>query len=124
MERFFRSVVRHKGIVLTVFAAVTVLCALLARQVQVNYDFVDYLPASSPSTIALDVMAEEFDGGVPNARLMVPDISVPEALALKEKLQEVDGIQAVTWLDDAADLHVPLAMLDEGLLRDLSLIHI
>lgn len=59
---------------------------LTDKFVSVNYDMNDYLPESSPSTVALDLMDQEFDGGVPNARVMVADVTVPEALAYKEQI--------------------------------------
>ena len=43
---------------------------------------------------------------------MVQDVSVAEARAYKERFRAVDGVTDVTWLDDVADVHTPLAMLD------------
>ena len=57
-------------------------------------------------------MNEEYDGGIPNARVMVQDVSIPEALAYKEKLCSVDSVTDVTWLDDVASVTVPLETLD------------
>lgn len=51
--------------------------------------------------MALDVMEDEFDGGIPNARVLIYNVTVPEALSYKEKLGEIDGVTDVTWLDDA-----------------------
>ena len=58
-------------------------------------------------------MDAEYDGGVPNARVMVKNVSVPEALAYKEKLEAIDGVTGVTWLDDAANVQQPLETLDQ-----------
>ncbi|WP_298483817.1 hypothetical protein [uncultured Ruminococcus sp.] len=57
-------------------------------------------------------MGEEFDGGIPNARVMVKDVTIPEALEYKEKLEAVEGVSDVTWLDDSADLNEPLETMD------------
>lgn len=72
----------------------------------------DYLPDKSASTQALDLMENEYDGGIPNARVMVQNVSVPQALEYKEKLLAVDGVTDVTWLDDAASVTVPLETID------------
>ena len=53
-----------------------------------------------------------FTGGIPNMRVMVRDVTVPEALDYKEKLAAIDGVEAVTWLDDSLDVTVPLQMQD------------
>ncbi|WP_079480823.1 efflux RND transporter permease subunit [Halobacillus salinus] len=74
---------------------------------------VDYLPGNSPSLQATDLMEEEFDEPVENARVMVRDVSITEALDYKEKLGEIDGVTNVMWLDDVIDLKVPLEMANE-----------
>lgn len=109
---FFAAVIRHRRRVLAGYAAAAVLCALLSLLVSVNYDINDYLPPDAPSTIAIDVMEEAFGGGIPNVRAMVRDVTVPEALAYKQQIARVEGVTAVTWLDDVADVTVPLEMQD------------
>ena len=109
---FFAAVVRRRRRVLALYAAAAVLCALLSLPVSVNYDINDYLPPDAPSTIAIDVMEEAFGGGIPNVRAMVRDVTVPEALAYKQQIARVEGVTSVTWLDDVADVTVPLEMQD------------
>ncbi len=96
-----------------VFLALTVFCALCQPLISVNYDMNDYLPPETASSVALDVMDAEYEGGVPNARVMVKNVTVAEALRYKEALEEIDGVTAVTWLDDAADVMQPLETLDQ-----------
>lgn len=112
MQKFYGWVVSHCKAILTLFLLAAGCCLLLRNMVAVNYDMNDYLPESSPSTVSLDVMQEEFDGGIPNARVMIRDVSIPEALEYKAKLEEVDGVTSVTWLDDTVSLSVPLSTLD------------
>lgn len=111
---FFAAVIRHRRRVLAGYAVAAVLCALLSLLVSVNYDINDYLPPDAPSTVAIDVMEEAFGGGIPNVRAMVRDVTVPEALAYKQQIARVEGVTAVTWLDDVADVTVPLEMQDPG----------
>ncbi|QAS52225.1 efflux RND transporter permease subunit [Halobacillus litoralis] len=68
----------------------------------------DYLPEDSPSMNAMDLMKEEFDEPVENARVMIKDVSITEALTYKEELEAIEGVSGVTWLDDVVDLKVPL----------------
>ncbi|MDO4318589.1 MAG: MMPL family transporter [Lachnospiraceae bacterium] len=112
-KAFYRRVIAHRKPILIGFLAAAVCCLFLNQLVGVNYDMNDYLPEDTHSTISLTVMQEEFDGGIPNARVMIRDVTVPEALEYKEKLERVDGVLSVTWLDDAVDLTLPLPMLDE-----------
>ena len=110
---FFAAVVRRRKLVLTLYAIASVLCAVLWMLVSVNYDINDYLPPSSPSTKAITVMEDAFGGGIPNVRAMVRDVTIPQALSYKEQISKLDGVTAVTWLDDALDVTVPLEMQDQ-----------
>lgn len=117
MRKFYEWIVEHTKTVLTAFLVLTVLSIFMKDLVEVDYDINDYLPEDAPSTVALDVMEEEFEGGIPNARVMINDLTIPQALEYKEKLKQVDGVSEVTWLDDAADIHVPLNTIDRDTLE-------
>ncbi|MGN0291073.1 MAG: RND family transporter, partial [Lachnospiraceae bacterium] len=118
MEHFFDRIIRYRKVILIAFLALFILCALCQHMVSVNYDMNSYLPEDSPSTISLDVMEEEFDGGIPNARVMVRDVSLSEALDYKEKLENIDGVSSVTWLDDAINIHQPLETQDKDTIEN------
>ena len=112
LTKFYRHIVNHTKTIIGIFLILFALCAFCKQFVAVNYDMNDYLPPESASTRALDLMEQEYDGGIPNARVMVQNVSVPEALKYKEKLLAVDGVSDVTWLDDVASVTVPLETLD------------
>ncbi len=112
MRKFYTWIVNHRKLVIVIYAILFVICAACKTQVSVDYDMNDYLPEDSASTVALNLMDEEFDGGVPNARVMIEDVTIPEALQYKEQIKEVDGVTDVTWLDDAVSVDVPLETLD------------
>lgn len=112
-ERFFRAVIAHRAPVIVLFVLAALVGMVCKQLVGVNYDMNDYLPENTASTVALDTMAEEFDSDIPNARVMVPNVSLSEARAYKEKLAEIDGVTAVTWLDDSLSLEVPLELQDQ-----------
>ena len=117
MQRFYNGVVKHHKLVLTVFIAVSLLCLILQNAVGVNYDMNDYLPKDVASTVALSTMEDEFSGGIPNARVMVKNVTIPQALEYKTKLEGVNGVTEVTWLDDAVDITTSLSMIDEEVLE-------
>lgn len=102
MKKFYNWIVSHPRLVITVFVIVSLVCAVCKGFVRVDYDMNDYLPEDSASTVALDLMEQEFGGGVPNARVMVENVTIPEALEYKARIEAVQGVTEVTWLDDAA----------------------
>ncbi len=112
MTRFYRHVVDHRKLIIAIFLSLFAICAICKQFVAVNYNMNDYLPPNSASTQALDLMDSEYDGGIPNARVMIKGVTVPQALEYKEKLLEADGVTDVTWLDDVASVTVPLETLD------------
>lgn len=118
MNKVFQAIMEHKIVVIVMFALATVICGLLSLEVDINYVFTDYLPDSAPSTVAMRVMEEEYPSDTPNGRVMITPVTVPEALAIKERLQRIDGITAVFWLDDVADVYTPLATIDDEVLDD------
>ncbi len=114
MKKFYEKVVNHPKLIITVFAVLVVVCAICKNFIYVDYDMNDYLPDGSASTVAIDVMNEEFDGGIPNARVMVENVSIAQALEYKEKIKAVDGVSDVTWLDDVTSVQQPLETLDSN----------
>lgn len=85
--------------------------------VKVNYNLVDYLPEDAPSTKAMNVMEEEFSSGLADTRVLIRDVSIPEALQFKQELKAIDGVTDVMWLDDAYDVKEPLEMADKSLVE-------
>ncbi len=113
MKRLFRQVVRHKKTVMAAVLVIAAICAVLRGKVGVNYSMTDYLPDDSASTISLDVMEQEFDGAIPNARIMVRDVSRAEAIQIKKQLKQCTGVTDVTWLDDMVSPMIPTAVLPD-----------
>ena len=112
MKKIYTWIVNHPKLIISIFAAAFIICAVCKQFVAVDYDMNDYLPENSASTVALDVMNEQFEDGVPNARVMVKNVTIPEALEYKEKISEVDGVTDVTWLDDVQSVDIPIETID------------
>ncbi|MGN0170082.1 MAG: RND family transporter [Lachnospiraceae bacterium] len=118
MEKFYSVVVKHKKTVIVFFGLCFIACLFLQNLVAVNYDMNDYLPDDTKSTVSLNKMEEEFEGGIPNARVMIRDVSIPEALEQKEEMEQIRGVTKVTWLDDAVDISIPVSMQDNDTVED------
>lgn len=118
MDRFFQGILKHRKFVIILFVVCAIAGAILSMGVKVNYNFADYLPEDTASTVALETMNREFGGGAPNARLVIPNVTIPEALDMKERIGRIDGVDGITWLDDAADIESPLELIDEKVLEE------
>lgn len=112
MKKFYGVVIKCRKVMMILFIVAACMCAYCRQFISVNYDMNAYLPEDAVSTVALDVMGEEFEGAIPNARVMVKDVTQKEALEYKEKLEAVDGVISVMWLDDKMLFDMPLEMYD------------
>ena len=112
MERVFRATLKHRKIVIAVFLAAFIALALCIPQVKINGNFADYLPAESPSTKAVNVMDEAFDGSVTNARLYVTGIGLPQAREFAGYLEENPAVLDSMWLGTTLDTYQPLEAQD------------
>ena len=108
MERFSRAVIRHRKAVVALFAALTLLSAACIGQVKVNGDFSDYLPPSTPSTVAINVMDDAFDSDVSNLRVYVQGIDLMQAKELSQTFAARSDVLASEWLGDNLDTSIPL----------------
>ena len=72
--------------------------------VGINYDLTKYLPDSSPSAQALDIMEDEFTyPGM--GRVMLKDVTLYEAKNIKDRIADVDGVDMVMWADLTTNIY-------------------
>src|SRR5690625_3680203 len=105
-------ILKHKKSVVITFIVLAIASAVVQFGVQTNYDMVDYMSDDAPSIEATDLMDEEFDDDVTNTRVMIKDVDIQEALEYKGKLEDIDGVSGVMWLDDVMDITTPIEMED------------
>ena len=117
MKSFYSGVIRFRYGIMIFFFIAALLGGFCKKMVKVDYDMNDYLPESSPSTVALDVMDQEFGRAIPNARVMVKAKDKKEALDYKKSLENIDGVISVMWLDDALPVDLPFSMYPEQTLN-------
>lgn len=111
-------ITKHRRIITVIFIVTALAGILCMLQVSVNYNLTNYLPKDSQSTKALRIMEEEFTQSVPNARVMINNITLTQALDYKSRLINTEGISRVLWLDDVIDLKEPIEMADQDLVDD------
>ena len=118
MDKITKQIIKKKELVVALVLILTCIFTFCFFQVKINYNMTDYLPADANSTIALEKMEEEFGEAVPNCNVLVRDVSIEEALDVKARLEGLEGIDNVTWLDDTMDLRVPLETQDQNMVDD------
>lgn len=85
------------------FLLAVLLSLLTAPFVEINYDLTEYLPDTVESKKGLDLMEDTF--GYPGtARVMIKDVTLYEAKAYKDLLEDVDGVDQIMWLDTTTNV--------------------
>ena len=118
MERFFGEILRRRKTVLAVYLVLIVCCGFLSTKVIVDNDLADYLPEDSDSTIAIAEMEREFSEDIPNAQMMVMDISMTDAARLEERIRKVDGVLSVSGIEDENTLDLPYEFIGEETVKN------
>ncbi|MDL2217146.1 MMPL family transporter [Christensenellaceae bacterium OttesenSCG-928-M15] len=117
MEKLALKIIKRRKYVLSLFISLALICGAMVPLVQVNYNIVEYLPKDAQSTTALKLMEEEFDGEMPTTRVMAQGTTLQEALLIKERIKNVQGVSVVMWLDDVLDLKTPLETADQAIVE-------
>jgi uncharacterized protein len=117
MDRFAKFLIKQRWAVIVLSALLVTIGFLTIPWTTVNYDLAEYLPEESPTTKAIQILEKEFSyTGM--AEVMIENISVTEAVVLKEQLLEIDGIGHVFWLDDVVDITIPTEFIPAQVLEN------
>lgn len=114
VDKIFRGALNHRRLVLVFAALFFVVSALCIPSVKINYQFSDYLPETSKSTVSLRVMEQAFDSSVPNAQVMVEGLTLMQAQEFAQTMASITGVEEVMWLGTYCDVTVPLETYDDN----------
>lgn len=93
------------------FIVACIISAVCFLFVEINYDLSKYLPGEMESKQGIELMEKEF--GYPGmARVMIKDVSVYEAKLYKDKIEALDGVDMISWLDSSSDIYQSPMFLD------------
>ena len=116
MEKLSEFIVHHRHKIGVVFVILIVLSVIGMMNSEINYDLTKYVPEDMPSKVALDISTKEF-GMQGTARLMINNVTLPQAKDYKEKIEDIDGVYRVIWLDEKVDIFQPEEFIDKELLE-------
>ncbi len=99
MKSFSRFVVNNRLWIVIIFAVLLIASIVGMMFVEVNYNDSAYLPNNNAVKKGLDAMYGEFgEGG--NATVMLSKTDIEKAVEFKKKMEAIDGVSAVIWIDD------------------------
>lgn len=111
-DKIFRGALNHRRVVIVLAALLFIVSVLCIPNVKINYQFSDYLPESSESTVSLRVMEKAFNSPTPNSNIMVEGLSLTQASELATQMETIEGVEEVMWLGTTCDISQPLETYD------------
>ena len=111
MKSIKNGIVSHPGIIIAVFAILTVICGVLALGVRINTDNSTYLPPGSNARQAMEKLAGEFDMKG-SAYILLKGKDTNNVMKTIDRIETVNGVKSVIWLDDYVDVNMPVEFID------------
>lgn len=100
IEQAAAFIVRFRFIILLVFLAAALYCALSINKVKISSNVADYLPPETETYQGLVVMAEEFKTYA-STNIMVANIPYDRAVELADRIAQVEHVVGVTFNDSS-----------------------
>ena len=117
MSKIFEAIINHKKTVIIIFVIIAAVCGVLMSGVGQNYDMSTYLPKDAPSKSGIDILKTEYNYNG-NAVAFAEDKSIIEVLEIKDRIEEVPGVENAVWLDDIIDITKPIETINEEIINN------
>lgn len=88
--------------IVAVYLLLALIGLLLSQGVSINYNLSEYLAEDTETSIALEIMTDEF-GMTGNVQVMLSDIDKETAKAVKDELSSIEGALNVSFNPDSPD---------------------
>ncbi len=96
MKKIAGFIVRFQYLVLTIFLCLLVYSGLSIKKVNIEYDISAYLPSSTDTAQAIEIMDKEFTT-YGTTIVVVDNISYQKAYELKEEILKLDGVKSLPF---------------------------
>lgn len=112
MVKVGKWIAKHRILMLIIGVLLIIPSVIGIAKTKVNYDLLSYLPDHLETVKGQDILVDEFGMGA-FSMVVVEDMELKDAAALKEKFQNVEHVKDVLWYDSVADLSIPVSMIPE-----------
>jgi len=112
LEKISWWIVRNRVLISIMSIGILLLSLVGMSQLQVNYDFNDYLPQNLSSIKGIEILTEEF-GGSETVFVIISDESIIDVNEINDRLKEMPEVSETFWYSDVANVYIPDAYIDE-----------
>ena len=106
MHSIAAVIIRSRYMIVLLFLAAAVYCALSLSRVKVSSDLTAFLPETTETRRGITVMEEEFTTYA-GENVMIGNVTAERAKALADAIQALDGVLTVSFDDTAATIPTP-----------------
>lgn len=100
MRKITDFITDHCYAIFAVFLVLTGICAVLSTKVNINKNIYSYMPVDSETSMALDIMNDEFDYDQTSSyEMMLTNVPEDEKWHIKEDIESVKGVSSVDYAD-------------------------
>lgn len=107
-------IAKHKMLIFFIGLLLIIPSCMGIAATRINYDILSYLPDDLETVEGQDILVDEFGMGA-FSMVVVENMELKDAAALKEEIESVNHVKEVLWYDDIMDLSVPVEMLPKDL---------
>ncbi|MDD5016827.1 MAG: MMPL family transporter [Eubacteriales bacterium] len=116
MNRLFSFLIKHKYWVIAFFVLICIPAVMGMRLVGTNFEISTFMPGDANSVTGSIISEEEFSTAM-RAYVYLKDKENWQTLALKERIESIDGVYKVDWMDDVLDIYTPEEFLSKSALE-------
>ena len=114
MEKISKKIAKSRVLILVVAFLLLIPSILGFINTKINYDILSYLPDELETVRAEEILKKNFDCGS-LSMLIVEGMADKDVAKIKEKVEKVEGVQRVLWIDDFLDLSIPKDILPSSI---------
>lgn len=114
MKKLSQMIAKNRVIVIVLSLILLIPSIFGYFKTKVNYDILSYLPSDLETRQAQAILKEKFGCGS-LAMLMVDNMENKDVEKLKKKVEGVEGVNEVIWINNFLDISVPMEILPSSL---------
>jgi predicted RND superfamily exporter protein len=114
MVKVGKQIAKHKAIVIIVCVLLLIPAALGYFKTRINYDLLSYLPDNLETVEGQDILMDEFGMGA-FSMIVVEGMDNKDVVKLEEKIESLEHVTDVLWVDDVTDITVPIEMFPDDI---------
>ena len=118
MEKLSKWIVKFRNVILVVAILLLIPSVYGYLKTDINYDLLSYLPASSESMKAQDILGDEFNLSSVDF-LVLNNKTEHEAAEIKDQINKIDGVEKCIWRDDVMDITIPKEAIPDNIQKML-----